>query len=342
MLSPNMPNQKLSKICKSSWVWLIYTTRLFQVLHGDVATFWCIIRQTQPWLGVKQWERLLLLQRKHWWRSHSSHKLAIGYIFHLQQMALTRQSPAIGKQILGTASILQQEAAEKKYSALTGVTCLISGHKAFPTFPGGPTVHHIYWPQTTDILYVQTVWTMVKQTTLLHFWIHHWHSAHWGKDNRVADSFSRATIDSVQLGIDYPAMATDQAKDPEIQSYRTSCSNLVLQDILFGTGCYAPLWYTHWRYQTCSTCHMGFRPDSSLVSPLNIYHSIASKYVWVVCKSKLETGQRQEFFARVQKFTNTLRLHFKSSASLTIVMTTFKCISSDSYHRPMVSPIYSQ
>ena len=142
------------------WVWLIYTTRLFQVLHGDVATFWCIIRQTQPWLGVKQWERLLLLQRKHWWRSHSSHKLAIGYIFHLQQMALTRQSPAIGKQILGTASILQQEAAEKKYSALTGVTCLISGHKAFPTFPGGPTVHHIYWPQNTDILYVQTVWTM--------------------------------------------------------------------------------------------------------------------------------------------------------------------------------------
>ena len=55
-----------------------------------------------------------------------------------------------------------------------------------------------------------------------------------GKDNFVADSLSRTTIDSVQLGIDYAMMATDQAEDPEVQSYRTTPSSLVLQDIPFG------------------------------------------------------------------------------------------------------------
>ena len=39
-----------------------------------------------------------------------------------------------------------------------------------------------------------------------------------GKDNPVADSPSRAIIQSVQLGIDYSAMASDQTKDPEVQS----------------------------------------------------------------------------------------------------------------------------
>ena len=34
-----------------------------------------------------------------------------------------------------------------------------------------------------------------------------------GKDNFVADSLSRTTIDSIQLGIDYAMMATDQAED---------------------------------------------------------------------------------------------------------------------------------
>ena len=74
----------------------------------------------------------------------------------------------------------------------------------------------------------------------------------------------------------YSAMATDQAKDPEVQSYRSTHSNLVLQDIPFGTHGVTLLCDTSTGHQTCSTCHMetsGFRLDSWLVSPLNTYHS---------------------------------------------------------------------
>ena len=42
-----------------------------------------------------------------------------------------------------------------------------------------------------------------------------------GKDNVVADALSRASIDNVQMGIDYRAMAAEQLQDPEIQAYRS-------------------------------------------------------------------------------------------------------------------------
>ena len=56
-----------------------------------------------------------------------------------------------------------------------------------------------------------------------------------GKDNSVADTLSRATIDDVQLGIDYSAMAAAQQQDAEVQAYRTSTSSFQLEDIPFGT-----------------------------------------------------------------------------------------------------------
>ena len=43
-----------------------------------------------------------------------------------------------------------------------------------------------------------------------------------GKDNSVANTLSRATIDDVQLAIDYGAMATARQQDAEVQAYRTS------------------------------------------------------------------------------------------------------------------------
>ena len=56
-----------------------------------------------------------------------------------------------------------------------------------------------------------------------------------GKDNSVADTLSRATIDDVQLGIDYCAMVAAQQQDAEVQAYHTSTSSYRLEDILFGT-----------------------------------------------------------------------------------------------------------
>ena len=65
-----------------------------------------------------------------------------------------------------------------------------------------------------------------------------------GKDNRVADTLSRAITDiaNVQLGIDYRAMARAQQQDAEVQAYRTASSSFQLEDIPFGTqGVYTPM-----------------------------------------------------------------------------------------------------
>jgi len=47
-----------------------------------------------------------------------------------------------------------------------------------------------------------------------------------GKDNLVADCLSWAVTGSVHLGIDYAAMAADQATDADVQAYRTATIGL--------------------------------------------------------------------------------------------------------------------
>ncbi|KAJ8353208.1 hypothetical protein SKAU_G00207750 [Synaphobranchus kaupii] len=54
-----------------------------------------------------------------------------------------------------------------------------------------------------------------------------------GKDNSVADCLSRAVAGSVHLGLDYAAMAADQAADSDIQTYRTASTGLCLEDVVF-------------------------------------------------------------------------------------------------------------
>ena len=107
-----------------------------------------------------------------------------------------------------------------------------------------------------------------------------------GKNNFVADSLSRTTIDSVQLGIDYAMMATDQAEDPEVQSYRTTPSSLVLQDIPFGAqgttllcdlsaGRPRPVVPVAWRRRVFDLFHGLSHPSIRATRSL-----IASKLVW--------------------------------------------------------------
>ena len=50
-----------------------------------------------------------------------------------------------------------------------------------------------------------------------------------GKFNIVADCLSRATLNSVVLGIDYAAMACAQADDPNCKAFPTSITSLQIQ-----------------------------------------------------------------------------------------------------------------
>ena len=52
-------------------------------------------------------------------------------------------------------------------------------------------------------------------------------------DNFVADMLSRASIDDVQLGINYADMATAQQQDAEVQANSTANMSLQLKDILY-------------------------------------------------------------------------------------------------------------
>ena len=81
-------------------------------------------------------------------------------------------------------------------------------------------------------------------------------------------------------------MATDQAEDPEVQSYRTTPSSLVLQDISFGAqdttllcdlsaGHPRPVVPVAWRRRVFDLFH-GF----SLPSICATRNLIASKFVW--------------------------------------------------------------
>ena len=55
-----------------------------------------------------------------------------------------------------------------------------------------------------------------------------------GSQNPVADSLSRVEISSVQLGIDYANLATEQDLDPETNDYKTAITNLVWQYVKIG------------------------------------------------------------------------------------------------------------
>ncbi|KAL5479168.1 hypothetical protein EMCRGX_G022658 [Ephydatia muelleri] len=91
---------------------------------------------------------------------------------------------------------------------------------------------------------------------------------------------------TLQLGIDYSAMAASQIVDQEVQSYRTALSGLVLQDIPFGeqgdtllydtsTGHARPVVPVSWRRQVFDLMHSLSHPSIRTTRKL-----ISSKFVW--------------------------------------------------------------
>lgn len=107
-----------------------------------------------------------------------------------------------------------------------------------------------------------------------------------GKDNLVADTLSRATINGVQLGINYADMAAAQQQDSEIQAYRTTNSSLQLEDVHFeaqgatllcdvSTGRARPIIPASWRRKVFDLVHGLSHPSVRATRKL-----IASKFVW--------------------------------------------------------------
>ncbi|KAL5474882.1 hypothetical protein EMCRGX_G026906 [Ephydatia muelleri] len=109
-----------------------------------------------------------------------------------------------------------------------------------------------------------------------------------GKDNPVADSLSRATLDSVQLGIDYSVMAADQKDDPELQAYLTTPTSLLFKEVPFGqqgitllcdtsTGQARPVVPVSWRRKVFDLIHDLSHPSIRATRKL-----ISSKFIWKV------------------------------------------------------------
>jgi len=109
-----------------------------------------------------------------------------------------------------------------------------------------------------------------------------------GKENLVADAFSRVVMNeiSLQIGVDYTGMAKAQQADDEIQAYRTAISGMTLEDVVFGsngetllcdtsTGQPRPVVPTGLRRQVFDAIHSLSHP--SIRATRNL---IARKFVW--------------------------------------------------------------
>ena len=107
-----------------------------------------------------------------------------------------------------------------------------------------------------------------------------------GKNNLVADCLSRASISTVQLGLDYNEMAADQLMDSELQALRTGESSLELQDVTFhhsGTpllcdvsmGKPRPLVPAGWRRRVFDAVHSLSHPGVKASVKL-----VGARFVW--------------------------------------------------------------
>ena len=134
------------------------------------------------------------------------------------------------------------------------------------------------------------------------------------KDNPVADSLSRATLDSVQLGIDYSVMAADQKDDPEIQAYLTTPTSLLFKEVPFGqqgitllcdtsTGQARPVVPVSWRRKVFDLIHGLSHPSIRATRKL-----ISSKFIWKGMNSQVGSWAK----TCVQCQSSKIHTHIKS------------------------------
>ena len=135
-----------------------------------------------------------------------------------------------------------------------------------------------------------------------------------GKDNPVADSLSRATLDSVQLGIDYSVMAADQKDDPELQAYLTTPTSLLFKEVPFGqqgitllcdtsTGQARPVVPVSWRRKVFDLIHDLSHPSIRATRKL-----ISSKFIWKGMNSQVGSWAK----TCIQCQSSKIHTHIKS------------------------------
>ena len=118
-----------------------------------------------------------------------------------------------------------------------------------------------------------------------------------GKNNAVADTLSRATLNNIQLGIDYCALAAAQCQDAEVQAYRAATSSLKLQDVPFSSttilcdmsaGYARPIVPADWRRRVFDLVHGLSHPSIRTTRKL-----ISSKFVWKGLQKQVGMWARQ-------------------------------------------------
>ena len=111
--------------------------------------------------------------------------------------------------------------------------------------------------------------------------------------------FPTEPINAIKPGLDYRAMATDQQNDPDIQNYRTTITNLRVEDIPFengtftllcdvSTGVARPIVPENWRKKVFDTIHLlshpGARTTKKLVSSKFVWHGLGRQImIWARC-----------------------------------------------------------
>ena len=154
-----------------------------------------------------------------------------------------------------------------------------------------------------------------------------------GKDNPVADALFRATLATIQEGIDYTAMANSQKNDPEVQAYCTADSSLKLEDIPFGTkgttllcdtSAGQPQAHNSYRLETQS-----IRPNPWPIPSICVGHT---KTHGLQClfgmayRNRWEPGPRRAFTAKPPRRKSTSEPHWRHSRYLLVALTTYMWI----------------
>ena len=91
---------------------------------------------------------------------------------------------------------------------------------------------------------------------------------------------------AIQQGMDYQALANNQALDQDVQNYRTAISNLDLADVSFANGAFTvlcdvstpsarPIVLEGWRRKVFDTFHALAHPGAKTTMRL-----LANKFVW--------------------------------------------------------------
>ena len=107
-----------------------------------------------------------------------------------------------------------------------------------------------------------------------------------GKDNPVADALSRATLASLNEGLNFEEMARDQKEDPEVQDLRGATTSLVLEEVPIGagmstllcdtsTGRQRPVVPASWRQKVFEIVHNLSHPGINATCKL-----VAAKFTW--------------------------------------------------------------